>query len=115
MLLFTLFSLMELFSRPTNLKVVEDIATDTQRRQHNTLSYGALFYVLAEVSPPGRARRLSSHFNCARSGGSEALSKTGSPCWRWSFHCTSYDATDIRLPITQTKISPPPAGPRNRK
>uniref|UniRef100_A0A6B0UJP0 Putative secreted protein n=1 Tax=Ixodes ricinus TaxID=34613 RepID=A0A6B0UJP0_IXORI len=108
MLLFTLFSLMELFSRPTNLKVVEDIATDTERRQHNTLSYGALFYVLAtvrskvkaaEVSPPGRARRLSSHFNCARSGGSEALSKTGSPCWRWSFHCTSYDATDIRLCI----------------
>lgn len=79
---------MELFSRPTKLKVIDDTATDTQRRQHNALSYGALFYVLAtvyskvksaEVSSPARARRVSSHFGCAHSRGSEALSKIGSP------------------------------------
>lgn len=107
MLLFTLFSYMELCSRPTELKVIEDTATDTERRQNNALSNGALFYVLAvrskvksaKVSPPRRARRVSSHFGCARSRGSEALSKIGSPCWRWSFYYTSYDAADIRLPI----------------
>uniref|UniRef100_A0A6B0U6B3 Putative secreted protein n=1 Tax=Ixodes ricinus TaxID=34613 RepID=A0A6B0U6B3_IXORI len=79
MLLFIVFFLMELFSRPTKLKVIEDTGTDTKRRPQNALSYGALFYALAivrsrvqsaEVSPPGRARWLSSHFNCARSRGS---------------------------------------------